>query len=47
MTDGNQSLAFYTLVATACNITASGTCPNTGTTEPTYAERQLSRSLSK
>jgi MSHA biogenesis protein MshP len=40
-------MAFYTLVATACNITAGGACPNTTTTEPTYAERQLSRSLSK
>lgn len=45
--DGDQSLAFYTLVATACNIASAGTCPNAATTEVTYAERQLSRSLSK
>lgn len=44
--DGDQALAFYTLVATACNLPASGACPNAATTEPTYAERQLSRSLS-
>jgi len=47
VTDDGVAMAFYTLVATACNITASGACPNTGTAEPTYAERQLSRSLSK
>ncbi|MFG6487690.1 agglutinin biogenesis protein MshP [Roseateles sp. BYS78W] len=46
VTDDGQVLAFYTLLSTACNITASGACPNTGTTEPTYAERQLSRNLS-
>lgn len=45
-TDGEQALAFYTLVATACNIASGGACPNGATTEPTYAERQLSRSLS-
>jgi len=44
--DDGQTHAFYTLVATACNIAASGACPNTATTEITYAERQLTRSLS-
>ncbi len=47
VTDDGVTMAFYTLVATACNITAGGACPNSGTTEPTYVERQLSRSLSK
>ena len=47
VTDGDQTLAFYTLQATACNIASAGACPNAATTEPTYAERQLSRSLSK
>lgn len=47
VTDGDQTLAFYTLLATACNIASAGACPNAGTAEPTYAERQLSRSLSK
>lgn len=44
-TDGEQALAFYTVVATACNIASDGACPNGATTEPAYAERQLSRSL--
>lgn len=47
VTDDGVAMAFYTLVATACNIPSGGACPNTGTAEPTYAERQLSRSLSK
>lgn len=46
VTDGEQQLAFYVVQATACNITSGGACPNGGTTEPTYAERQLSRTLS-
>lgn len=45
--DGDQSLVFYTLVATACNIASGGACPNAGTTEPAYAERQLTRGLSR
>lgn len=44
--DGEQQLAFYVVQATACNITSGGACPNGGTAEPTYAERQLSRTLS-
>jgi MSHA biogenesis protein MshP len=44
--DGDQQLAFYVVQATACNIASGGACPNAGTTEPTYAERQLSRTLS-
>jgi MSHA biogenesis protein MshP len=44
--DGDQTLAFYTVVATGCNIPSAGSCPNSGTTEPTYAERQLVRNLS-
>jgi MSHA biogenesis protein MshP len=43
--DDGQSHAFYTLLATACNLPTAGACPNAGTTEITYAERQLSRSL--
>lgn len=45
LTDGDQDLAFYTLLATACNLAANGGCPNGSTTEPTYTERQLTRSL--
>lgn len=44
--DGDQQLSFYVLQATACNIASAGACPNAGTTQPTYAERQLSRTLS-
>lgn len=47
VTDGADSLVFYELVATACNRTSGGACPNTGTNEPTYAERQLSRTISR
>ena len=43
--DGDTTLAFYDIVATACNIPSAGACPNTATTEPTYVERQLSRSV--
>jgi MSHA biogenesis protein MshP len=45
--DGDASLAFYQLVATACNRPSAGACPNSSTAEPTYAERQISRTLSK
>lgn len=45
--DGDQSLAFYTLQATSCNLSSSGACPNAATTEPAYAERQLTRTLTK
>jgi MSHA biogenesis protein MshP len=44
--DDGQTHAFYTLVATACNIASSGSCPNGATTEPAYAERQLTRTIS-
>ena len=39
--DGATALAFYTLVANACNAPAAGACPATGTPQQTYAERQL------
>lgn len=47
LTDGGASLAFYVLVATACNLSSGGACPNAATTERTYTERQLTRTLSK
>lgn len=46
VSDDGQAHAFYTLLATACNIPAGGACPNAATTEPAYAERQLTRTLS-
>jgi len=46
-TDGATSLAFYQLVANACNSPSSGACPNTGTPAITYAESQLSWTVSR
>ncbi len=45
--DGEATLAFYELLATACNIPGAGSCPNAATTQPTYVERQVARSLVK
>lgn len=47
VSDGSSALAFYELVATACNLPAAGACPNAASTQPAYTERQLSRSLAK
>jgi MSHA biogenesis protein MshP len=44
--DGDATLTFYQVQATACNIASGGACPNAATTQPAYAERQLSRTLS-
>ena len=46
VSDGDQSLAFYVLVATACNLPAAGSCPGSSNSQPAYVERQLSRTLS-
>ena len=46
-TDGAASLAFYQLVANACNAPAGGACPNGGTPRATYVERQLSWTVSR
>lgn len=41
--DGSTALAFYKLVANACNAPSSGACPNAATApSATYVERQLS-----
>lgn len=47
VSDGADTLAFYELVATACNAPSAGACPNASTAEPTYTERQLSRTLQR
>ncbi|MFT7724189.1 MAG: agglutinin biogenesis protein MshP [Roseateles sp.] len=47
LSDDGATLAFYELLATACNLAAAGACPNAGTDQPTYTERQLSRTLGK
>ena len=40
--DGTTALAFFSLVATACNRPEAGACPASGTPELGYGERQLS-----
>jgi len=42
VSDGATALAFYQLVATACNAPTAGACPATGMLSPVYVERQLS-----
>lgn len=44
--DGDRVLAFYDIQATACNLAGTGGCPNAGSNEPAYVERQLNRTLS-
>jgi MSHA biogenesis protein MshP len=45
VSDGATELAFFQLVATACNIPSGGVCPATGTPQPAYVERQLTSSV--
>lgn len=45
--DGATTLAFFQLVANACNAPAGGACPGSGTPRPTYVERQLVRTVSR
>lgn len=47
VSDGDATLAFYELTATACNIPSGGVCVSGSSSQATYAERQLSRSLAK
>ncbi|PXW95573.1 MSHA biogenesis protein MshP [Sphaerotilus hippei] len=47
LSDGDATLAFFKLVANACNAPVAGACPATGTLQPTYVERQLSWTLSR
>jgi MSHA biogenesis protein MshP len=42
VSDGATTLVFFQLVANACSAPTGGACPNTGTPDPSYAERQLS-----
>ena len=41
VSDGATELAFFQLVANACNAPSGGACPATGTPPATYVERQL------
>lgn len=45
--DGTNTLAFFQLVANACNAPSSGTCPGSGTPSVTYVERQLVRTVQR
>jgi MSHA biogenesis protein MshP len=47
VTDGATALAFYQLVANACNAPTGGACPATGTPGSTYVERQLTWTVSR
>ena len=45
LSDGAATLAFFQLVANACNAPSGGACPGSGTPQPTYVERQLVRTV--
>ena len=48
VSDGATSLAFYQVVANACNAPTGGACPNTAAAPATtYVERQLSWTLAR
>jgi MSHA biogenesis protein MshP len=47
VSDGATTLAFFTLVANACNAPSSGACPTSGTPAVTYVERQLSWTVAR
>jgi MSHA biogenesis protein MshP len=46
--DGATTLAFYRLVASACNAPVAGSCPSGATApEPSYVERQLTWTVAR
>lgn len=45
--DGATALAFYQLVANACNAPSGGNCPASGTPGTTYVERQLTWTVAR
>jgi MSHA biogenesis protein MshP len=47
LSDGSSALAFYRLVANACNAPSLGSCPTTGAPGQTYTERQLTWTVSR
>lgn len=47
LADGATTLAFFQLVANACNAPSGGACPGSGTPQATYVERQLVRTVSR
>ena len=45
LSDGATALAFYQLIANACNAPSAGACPAPGTPATTYVERELTWTL--
>ena len=45
LADGATTLAFFQLVANACNAPSGGACPGSGTPPATYVERQIVRTV--
>jgi MSHA biogenesis protein MshP len=45
VSDGVATMAFYQLVANACNAPSGGACPASGTPGTTYVERQLTSAV--
>lgn len=45
--DGGSTIAFYRLVATACNAPAGGACPTSGMPSSTYVERRLTWTVAR
>ena len=41
LSDGATALAFYQLIANACNAPSAGACPTAGPPASTYVEREL------
>lgn len=47
VSDGASALAFFQLVANACNAPSGGACPSTTTPQATYVERQITRTVAR
>lgn len=47
VSDGASALAFFQLVANACNAPSGGACPSTATPQATYVERQITRTVAR
>ncbi len=45
VSDGAKAMAFYRVVANACNAPAAGACPAAGAPRATYVERQLTSTV--
>jgi len=43
--DAGSAMVFYTVTANACNAPSAGACPSIAALQPSYVERQLTRTL--